>query len=782
MQKLMNPNSDGVGKQEQEDVSEAEVQNVISNTEKLEQIAQLLGFDGENAKNSAGFVQNWLNQISAFGGNSKISQKGDNGDNSLNAVAGSGNDRIAQNGGRGNDEINAFGGAGIDRIIQRGGSGKDVLNAMGGAGNDRISQHGGKGDDKLTALGGEGNDRIVQKGGNGKDVIVGNGGKGDDKIKQKGGRGADHLFADGGEGNDRITQNGGKGDDILEYNVSAGQDIVSLNGGKGKDTAIIHTNGHAVVVQDRKGKVLFASGGQNKNWTGKGTTIKVRSIENLDIRTPENKVNVPDVDPPGPVSAPEPIKDPKNPRGVTDVAQDTNTNVNTGTKATQGTGLKTPSIDNKGPIQVGTTSQDGNTSTPSLNTPSVNTPTVTPPATTTLPPQVATPTVPAPSGSNTGPEICSVYTRSTQVLFSEEAVDVYFNARDAEWDDLTWDYKWSGAVTGSVSNEGPTTWIKTSFNLPALNVIAGQSITIDATVKDPSGQSDTESITIDVIGEEIAVWEVFFDSESVNSDGTGTPERIDPLIFDLNKDGKLDITGANQEGDGKIDGQTVLFDMDPTKQGSTGWKWSSPGHRPGYYEGGPNSRAPRVVGGTAIYDTGKTESTDKHGAGQWTEDRSKGSQADIFDDKGKLVGQWVRSAWGESHGGRIGQYYWEPTGSGEKRERTEWIKGTGDGFLVWDHNNNGIIDDNTEMMSEFDKDGKKQFNNGFEKLAYYFDKDKDGVIKGSELSELKFWVDDGDAITEEGELQSLDSYGITEIKLPTAGGMTSNSTIGKMPG
>ena len=31
-------------------------------------------------------------------------------------------------------------------------------------------------------------------------------------------------------------------------------------------------------------------------------------------------------------------------------------------------------------------------------------------------------------------------------------------------------------------------------------------------------------------------------------------------------DGKFDITGANQEGNGKIDGATVNFDIDPSKQ------------------------------------------------------------------------------------------------------------------------------------------------------------------------------------------------------------------------
>ena len=73
----------------------------------------------------------------------------------------------------------------------------------------------------------------------------------------------------------------------------------------------------------------------------------------------------------------------------------------------------------------------------------------------------------------------------------------------------------------------------------------------------------------------------------------------------------------------------------------------------------------------------------------------------------------------------IGMYYWGQLTTNKKK--TEWIKpGSGDGFLVWDHNGNGIIDDNTEMMSEFDTSGNKAFANGFEKLRHYFDKDGDG--------------------------------------------------------
>ena len=84
------------------------------------------------------------------------------------------------------------------------------------------------------------------------------------------------------------------------------------------------------------------------------------------------------------------------------------------------------------------------------------------------------------------------------------------------------------------------------------------------------------------------------------------------------------------------------------------------------------------------------------------------------------------------------------------------------------------------MMSEFDTSGNKAFANGFEKLRHYFDKDGDGVVKGSETSELKFWVDDnGDAVTDAGELKSLSEYGISEIRIPQEGELTSDAMMRK---
>ena len=54
-----------------------------------------------------------------------------------------------------------------------------------------------------------------------------------------------------------------------------------------------------------------------------------------------------------------------------------------------------------------------------------------------------------------------------------------------------------------------------------------------------------------------------------------------------------------------------------------------------------------------------------------------------------------------------------------------------------------------------------------------------GVIEGAELSELKFWVDDGDAKTEEGELRELSEFGIQKIAIPKKGELTSTTTATK---
>ena len=167
-----------------------------------------------------------------------------------------------------------------------------------------------------------------------------------------------------------------------------------------------------------------------------------------------------------------------------------------------------------------------------------NAPTVAPPTSNTAPPKTQNNGISPPNLKNgPGPEICSVYTHTTEVMFNDESVKVYFNARDSSWDDLTWDTKWTGSFIGEMKNEGPETWNSKEFNMVDLGAQAGDNFTVETTVRNSKGETDTRSVTYDVIGEEIAVWEVFFDSQSVNADGYGEPERIDPLIFDQNKDG-----------------------------------------------------------------------------------------------------------------------------------------------------------------------------------------------------------------------------------------------------
>jgi len=218
--------------------------------------------------------------------------------------------------------------------------------------------------------------------------------------------------------------------------------------------------------------------------------------------------------------------------------------------------------------------------------------------------------------------------------------------------------------------------------------------------------------------------------------------------------------GDNEMGVNQVGGEEVLFDLDPNS-----WSWSH-GHadlRPGLHN---NDEVPRVPNGKAVYDTGKKDNIPNSGA--WIENPSKGSSAKIYNASGEWVAEWV--------GGEEPMYYY---GTRDDRERTQWMAGTGDGMLVWDHNNDGIISDGTELMSEFDAEGNVAFADGWEKLSHYFDTDGDGIIKGSELNGLKMWVDDGDAKTEAGELMELADYGIFSIEIPQNGSWSSSvQTLG----
>lgn len=207
------------------------------------------------------------------------------------------------------------------------------------------------------------------------------------------------------------------------------------------------------------------------------------------------------------------------------------------------------------------------------------------------------------------------------------------------------------------------------------------------------------------------MWDVWFDSK----DGQKT-KRLSPLVLDLNGDGKAGITGKNIKGDGKISGDAVNFDLDPSR---SAWSKKSRKRRPG-------KGAPKVKGG--------------HWDGN-----------EYLNKDGKVVGE---------KRGKF--YYW---GKKTSQEKTEWLaKNGGDGMLVWDKNKDGKISSSKELFGNFDVNGKKKFKNGYEKLAYYFDKNKDGKVEGDELAGLQVWADkNGNGKTDKGELQSLGQHNISSL-------------------
>ncbi len=98
-------------------------------------------------------------------------------------------------------------------------------------------------------------------------------------------------------------------------------------------------------------------------------------------------------------------------------------------------------------------------------------------------------------------------------------------------------------------------------------------------------------------------------------------------------------------------------------------------------------------------------------------------------------------------------------------ERIEWFDGSGDGILI----------DNRDGAAATDMDGSRLFGDdggtyahGYAKLLAQFDGNGDGVVDGAELNGLELWVDDGDAVVEDGELQTLQAHSITQI----SGGIT----------
>lgn len=95
-----------------------------------------------------------------------------------------------------------------------------------------------------------------------------------------------------------------------------------------------------------------------------------------------------------------------------------------------------------------------------------------------------------------------------------------------------------------------------------------------------------------------------------------------------------------------------------------------------------------------------------------------------------------------------------------RQVRTGFVTG-GDAFLAIDRNGDGIINDGTELFGD-----QRGAANGFEELRK-LDSNGDGVIdsRDRDFDKLLLWVDNGNGITEPGELFTLREAGIAALHL-----------------
>ncbi|MGQ7829465.1 DUF5801 repeats-in-toxin domain-containing protein [Altererythrobacter sp. Z27] len=102
-------------------------------------------------------------------------------------------------------------------------------------------------------------------------------------------------------------------------------------------------------------------------------------------------------------------------------------------------------------------------------------------------------------------------------------------------------------------------------------------------------------------------------------------------------------------------------------------------------------------------------------------------------------------------------------GDGVKTQ-TAWIA-AGSAILVHDGNSNGIVDGASEFV--FGGNGMTDL----EAIAAKYDENGDNVLDANDAAYGKFgvWIDDGDAVFEAGEFQTLEQAGIKSIDLNTNG-------------
>ena len=108
-------------------------------------------------------------------------------------------------------------------------------------------------------------------------------------------------------------------------------------------------------------------------------------------------------------------------------------------------------------------------------------------------------------------------------------------------------------------------------------------------------------------------------------------------------------------------------------------------------------------------------------------------------------------------------------GNGSK-ENTAWTQ-MGDALLVNDANNDGIINNATELFGNYTKNSDGSIaKSGYQALSYY-DTNGDSVIDitDTRFEELKLWIDsNSDGVTDTGELKILSEMGVTSLTLNSA--------------
>jgi Ca2+-binding RTX toxin-like protein len=101
------------------------------------------------------------------------------------------------------------------------------------------------------------------------------------------------------------------------------------------------------------------------------------------------------------------------------------------------------------------------------------------------------------------------------------------------------------------------------------------------------------------------------------------------------------------------------------------------------------------------------------------------------------------------------------------KENTAWIE-SGDALLVNDVNNDGIINNASELFGNYTRNSDGSVaKSGYQALSYY-DTNGDSVVDASDsrFEELKLWIDsDQDGVTDTGELKTLSEMGVTSLKL-----------------